>query len=472
MRTTYSAILVMMLSFVLVVSGCGGGSLATQQPGDSANDAAAENPTDNNKAEGTEEQENNEADNEPAAHADVSGEITVWAFTDKVFQEIGSAFMKEYPNVKVKTVVMDFGQMHDKLQTTLAAGSGAPDVAEVEQGQFPRYVTGGVLEDLLIPPYNAGQYKSDVPRYNWERWFSPDGMKLLGMPWDITPGVYYYRADIFEELGLPSDPDELGEYIQDPENWMAVAQTLKASGKYIMEWGDGPVHWAGDEVGYFDDQLGWLRNNDKMAQFLDITKRGEQMKWAPYQGFGSDKGKQLVKKGELVGLILGSWGGREIERNFPELKGKWRVTRLPMGLNVGMGGSSFVLPSQSKNKKAAWAYIEWCMRSENAWKIWTKPEYSIQPGWNPIYKLPWYEEQASEYLGGQQPYKLYNQLVEAIPVRRLTPLDGKAWPIWLEGVQNAIKKNLDSKATLQKIQEDIESKLKVDKEKLWKQMGR
>jgi multiple sugar transport system substrate-binding protein len=142
---------------------------------------------------------------------------------------------------------------------------------------------------------------------------------------------------------------------------------------------------------------------------------------------------------------------------------------MPLGLAVGMGGSGFVMPSQSQNKQAAWAFIEWATTSEDAWKIWTK--YSIQPDWKNVTSQDWYINHTNEFLGGQEDYKLYDELVQAIPKRTLNPLDGKAWPIWLEGVQKAIKKNLDSKAILQEIQDNIQNKLKPDLEKLKKEIG-
>ena len=165
-------------------------------------------------------------------------------------------------------------------------------------------------------------------------------------------------------------------------------------------------------------------DNEKLVKILDATKRGAQIGWAPHiGGLFDDKGKQMVKKGDLVGTAVGSSGAREIEKSFPELKGKWRATNLPLDINYGGGGSSFAMPSQSKNKEAAWAYMEWSMHYENAWKIWTN--YSIEPGWKNIAALPWYSDHKSDYLGGQQDYNFDESLVDKIPVRRLTPLDGK-----------------------------------------------
>ncbi|MEK4144425.1 extracellular solute-binding protein [Paenibacillus sp. FSL H8-0282] len=455
-RKTSSLVVCMLMVFVLILSACSSAGSSTTNKNASNNGKTntektnnASEPTNATATEGTEAVD--PANDLPSK--DIQGEVTVWAFNEKVFEEVGAAFMAEYPGIKLKTVVMPFGDLHDKLQTTIAAGSGAPDVAEVEMYQLNRYMAGNVLENLLEEPYNAGKYKDLVVPYNWERWMTPDSSQLLGMPWDMTPGVYYYRADIFEELGLPSDPAELGEYMQDEENLLNLAQILKANGKYFMEWSDGPIVWAGDEVGYFDKDMNWTRNTDKMVKVLDITKRGQQLGWAPHIGYGSDEGKQLVLKGDLVGVVSGSFGARGLQETFPELAGKWKVTRLPIGINVGMGGSSFVIPSQSKNKEAAWAYIQWSMRSENAWKIWTK--HSIQPGYKDISSLDWYANTKNEYLGGQEEFKLYEQLSNDIPVKHLTPVDNKGWEIFIAAIGDALAKNTDSKTAIQKIGDDV-----------------
>ncbi len=467
MRKSSSFAVCLLMVFVLLLSACSSaGSNTTVK--NTANNATTSDTEATTAPESTEATA--EADpTKELPSKDITGEVTVWAFNEEVFDEVGAAFSAEYPGIKLKTVVMPFGDLHDKLQTTIAAGSGAPDVAEVEMYQLNRYMAGNVLENLLAEPYNAGKYKDLVVPYNWERWMTPDSSQLLGMPWDMTPGVYYYRADIFEELGLPSDPTELGEYMQDEENLLNLASILKANGKYFMEWGDGPAVWAGDEVGYFDKDMNWTRNTDKMVKVLDITKRGQQLGWAPYIGYASDEGKQLVLKGDLVGIVAGSFGARGLQETFPELSGKWKATRLPIGINVGMGGSSFVIPAQSKNKEAAWAYIQWSMRSENAWKIWTK--HHIQPGYKDMAALDWYASTKNEYLGGQEEFKLYEELSNDIPVKHLTPVDNKGWEIFIAAIGDALAKNTDSKTAIAKIGDDVAKQASKEIEAFKKAMG-
>ena len=259
---------------------------------------------------------------------------------------------------------------------------------------------------------------------------------------------------------------ELGEYIQDPDNFFTLAQTLKANGKWAMEWRDSPVHWLGDSLGYYDKDLNWVRNTDEFVKFLDISKRVNQLKIAPHDGIYSDKGKQRVKKGESVMYVSGTYAPRDLSINFPEQKGKWRTTNAPFGLNFGAGGSTFVIPAQSQNKEAAWAFSEWVTTSDEAWKLWL--EQSVQPDWKNITSQDWYVNHTNAYLGDQVDFNFYSSLTGKLPVRRYTPLDGLSWPIWLDNVIKAIDKNIDSKTAIQQAQEDVEKKLKPEKEKLLK----
>ena len=465
-QAKFSKLMLVVLAVVLVLTACSGGNAGTNSGnGSSTNGGQSSNATNATEPSSTEDVTAIEDFGK-----DVSGEVTIWVFNENVFEEVAAAFMAEYPNITVNTVFVPFVELHDNLQTALNSGSGAPDIAEVEVGNFTRYVTGGVLENLLAEPYNAGKYKDLVSAYNWERWMSPDGSELLGMPWDSTPGIWYYRADIIEELGFDPDPYALGEFIKDGENFLQLAQAAAAQGKMVMEWRDGPIHWAGDEIGYFDDSLNWTRDNDKLVQVLDYTKRGNQMGWAPHLPYGTEEGKPLVQSGKLIGMALGSWGARDLEVNFPEQAGKWRATNLPFDINYPIGGSSFVMPSQSENKEAAWVYLQWAMRSQAAWEIWTK--YSIQPGYTDIAKQDWYASHTSEFLGGQQDYKFYEEVAALTPTKRLNPLDGASWGIWVPRILDALDNNVDSRTTLQLVKEDINSMLAEDIAKLKTDLGK
>src|SRR5690606_15034044 len=452
----YAKVFLFLLLLFLVLAGCSKGSSTTE--GDS----------DTNKGN---EEDGNKPQFEYSFDSTISGDVTFWIFgTEQVYRDIITEFNKVYPDVNVKLVPLNGADLHNNLQTTLATGSGAPDVAQVNQGNFPRYIMDDLLVDLLQPPYNAGKYKELVSEYSWERWKSIDGEQLLGMPWDVTVGVFYYRQDLYDEMGLPSDPEDLGEYLQDPNNHLEAAKTFAANDIYMLQWRDTPAVHYGDTLGYFDSEFNYLRNDEKMADLLDFVKQGIQIGWAPQMNvLGTDEGKQLVNQGKVASFPLGSFGARELKNVFPDQARKWRATKMPLCINVGLGGSTFVIPSQSNNKDAAWALVEWMMTAEEAWKVFSVN--SVQSAWKHIAEMPWYQERENEFLGGQQDFKLYDSIDDNIPVRRFTPLDNQAWQIYIDGLNESINNNIDSKTILNQIESDTLKQLGTEIEELKAKMN-
>src|SRR5262245_21056023 len=83
--------LIAILASIMILAGCSGGA----KPSEGSNAAPADNTAASNEAASNEAPANttdnaaaeNTSAEEDAPKKDVSGEITVWAFTDKVFQE-------------------------------------------------------------------------------------------------------------------------------------------------------------------------------------------------------------------------------------------------------------------------------------------------------------------------------------------------------------------------------------------------
>src|SRR5690606_31962361 len=152
-----------------------------------------------------------------------------------------------------------------------------------------------------------------------------------------TSGVFYYRADIYEEMGLPSDPEDLGEFLQDKQNLLDAAQTLAANDIYMYDWRDLPAVQYGDALGYFDSEYNWTRNTEKLAELVDGVKQGIQIGWAaPLRGLGADEGTQLLQHGKIASLAPGSYGARDLDAVLPDPAGKGRATKMPLGVNVGL----------------------------------------------------------------------------------------------------------------------------------------
>lgn len=466
MKKGFSLALALFLALTLVLSAC---SKGTNNGGNAAGDPAADNA-------GTDAAADNAGTNgdgaavdaafTPTITTDTKATLTLWAAWP--LDSWVTMFNSVFPKVTVKLVVMD--EIEGKLKTALAAGSGAPDLVFLDGGLMGNYNTIQGFENLLDSTYDAGQYKDAFSPAVWQRFMSLDGKRLISIPTDTAPAVTFYRSDIMEEAGFPSDPMELGEYISDPDNFINLAKTLQAQGKYVVQWDSEPLSIYTFGIGFFDRQLKWQRNTDQFVMGLELAKRFKQEKLASNIDFWSDEGTQALASGKTAMTFLGNWGVDEIANKAPDTKGKWHTTNLPFGAFGGWGGASLGITSQSKNKELAWEFIKMILLTNEY-----ANKENITSGGTPAF-LPAYDmlddvEKPNAFLGEQKTGHLYMDLIKNIPESISTPLDTKAQEIWDKGIQEALDKNIDPKTALQNIQDEVEKVLGGDIAKLKAQLG-
>lgn len=146
--------------------------------------------------------------------ASAKGEITIWNRSGdlfKVFDAAIDAFRKAYPDIKVNHQAVDIDA---KLANTLISGTDLPDGSFWDDAKI-----GGQAEHLydltdLIAPYRdkTSAYKLSV---------NTVGGRIYGVPWDLDPGLLWYREDLLEDAGV--DPAGLKTY----DDLLAAARSLR-----------------------------------------------------------------------------------------------------------------------------------------------------------------------------------------------------------------------------------------------------
>jgi multiple sugar transport system substrate-binding protein len=112
-----------------------------------------------------------------------------------------SDFQKRYPNITVKIVDVagpDWGR--EKLETLIAGGT-APDVMQLNTGQFEAFAARGALLDL--GPYFKRD-KIDMNAYVTGTWPGCEYQgKIYGTPRFLSVHCTYYNKDLFRAAGVP-----------------------------------------------------------------------------------------------------------------------------------------------------------------------------------------------------------------------------------------------------------------------------
>ncbi|WP_328991884.1 extracellular solute-binding protein [Kribbella sp. NBC_01245] len=288
------------------------------------------------------------------------GTITYWTWTDAKKQV--EAFQKKYPNVKVKLVNAGTGDEHyTKLQNTIKAGSGAPDVAQIEFFALPQFGLPGHLVDLR--QYGFEAFGPDYAQSSWA--ISHVGESLVGLPQGPGPMALFYNKKVFDKYGI-AVPKTWDEYLAaarklhqaDPTKYI-TADVGDAGFATSMIWqaGGRPFTVDGKKITVNLADEGTLKWTSVWNQLLSEGLLQPSAHW-------TDEWFKGLVDGSIATLPFGNWMGGVIDGLGPKVKDLWRVAPMPTydggkPVSAEHGGSAQAVLKQSQNPALAAAFLRW-----------------------------------------------------------------------------------------------------------------
>lgn len=299
------------------------------------------------------------------------GTITYWSWTPSAPAQV-KAFEKEYPKVTVKLVNAGTGNtQYTKMQNAIKAGSGGPDVAQVEYYAMPQFEVVKALEDL--EPYGFSDLKD---KYSPGTWGSvTSGKSVYGLPQDSGPMALFYNKKVFDQFGL-TVPTTWDEYIADAKKLTAADPTRFITSdngdpgftsSMIWQAGGRPFQVSGDKVSINLQDAGSKKWADKWNELL------ENKLLSPTPGFSDDWYKQIAN-GQIASFPIGAWFPGILQGSVKDGKGDWRVAPMPTygdgaPVTAENGGGAQVVMKQSKNPALAAGFLRWLNSSKASTKV-------------------------------------------------------------------------------------------------------
>lgn len=366
------------------VAACGGG--ATPAP-----------PAESQPAEEPAEQ----AEEAPAPAEPQEVTLTFWTFVDAhadFFNRQAERFNAEHPEVKIKLepTVIDYMEMHDKLLIALQAGTGAPDLVDIEIAKFGTFMRGDIqLHDLTPIVERSGQ---DLVI---ERMAPYQGQgKQYGVDYHLGALLMYYNKELMDQAGVDIDSIKTwDDYIQAGKQvkektgaWMTTVETTdKWSVSPLMQENGGGVY---DKDGNFilDSQA-----NVEALQLLSDMVHVHQIATVAPGGFHhSPDYYAMMNDGDKVASVwMPQWYMLRFKDFMPDLKGKMVARPLPAFEEGGMistmgGGTGTAITKQIDPAKldVAMQFLEFAKLTKEAQiQIWTDPHLGFDP-----YRLDVYDD--------------------------------------------------------------------------------
>jgi arabinosaccharide transport system substrate-binding protein len=308
--------------------------------------------------------------------------LEMWTFVglhNQLFADSAKKWNDEHPDqqINLKATTYPYTDMHNKLKVALQSGVGAPDICDVEIGQFPNFLKGTpqlvVLDDIIAQDKDKFvQSRLDI--------YSKNG-KLYGIPTHVGATVAFYNKEIFNEAGVDytkiktwDDFRAAGKIIKERTGkWMNyIAQT--ASWDFMLMTGQ-------QDSGIFDKDGNVILDNEtniKTLQLLhDMIYIDKISTVSPGGQVDTEEGFGAVNKGTVASVIMPFWYTSRFLANMPDLKGKIVVQAPPVFADgkydsVGLGGTGTVITNQCKNIDLAKKFLFYAKGTQDAnMNIWT-----------------------------------------------------------------------------------------------------
>ena len=313
--------------------------------------------------------------------------VMFWAWVPGISRAV-TEFNKTHPDICVTLEDPGAGGAeYTLLNNAMKAGSGAPDVAEMEFDEIPSFIIQKYVVNLV--PYGANNYKSKFAPWAWSQ--VSQGGAVYAMPSDFGPMAFYYNQQVLAKY-----------HITPPSTWAEVAADAvklhqQDSSAYLLNLSPNDLQWLMSVMG----QAGAWPFTYSGGSNVTINWTGPaQTKFAKYWqdlidkhavSTVNDAGTQVntnLDKGVTAAAIFSAWAPSYFVADVKQSMGQWRAAPLPQwtaGANVGAdwGGSTYPVFTQSKHPKEAAEFSEWLTSTDASWNIVKTPPSSLFPTYLP-----------------------------------------------------------------------------------------
>ncbi|MFE2969393.1 ABC transporter substrate-binding protein [Streptomyces sp. NPDC059340] len=354
--------------------------------------------------------------------------ITLGLFGTQGFKEAGlyAEYEKLNPNIKIAENVVERNEnYYPALVNHLTTNSGLQDVQAVEVGNIAEVVQtqASKLVDLSKV---SGVSKSNWLDWKWQQATTQDG-QTIGLGTDIGPMAICYRKDLFQQAGLPTDRDKVGQlWSGDWNKLVAAGETYKKkapSGTTFMDSPGGLLNAViSSEQQKFYDSSGKViyKTNPAIKSAFDLTAKAASEGLVGAQTQFQPAWDTTIANSKFAAVACPPWMlGYLKGKSKPDAAGKWDVAAAPKSGN--WGGTFLAVPKSGKHVTEAEKLVTWLTAPAQQAKLFNvQGSFPSAPG---AYSLPQVTGAKNTMTGDTPIGTVFAEAAKAIPTQVIGPKD-------------------------------------------------
>ena len=337
--------------------------------------------------------------------------ITFWAWVPGISRAV-TAFNQSHPSICVTLDDVGAGDPeYVKITNALKAGSGAPDVAEVEFDELPSFEVTNNLVNLA--KYGADSVESDFVPWAWQE--VSQGSAVYAMPGDSGPVALYYNSKLLSQYGI-TPPTTWAQFATD-----AATLHSKDPSAYITNFAGTDLQWILTLMA--QDNAFPFQYSGGSKVTIDWTGPAQEAFASYWQALLSAHEVNAtgdvdatsftdMDKGIDATWLSSAWGPSYFAPDAKATLGDWRAAPLPQwtaGADVAAnwGGSTYPVFSQSQHPAQAAEFTEWLNSSAASWAILKTAPSSLFPTYVPLLNDSSFKDITVPLSGSSTPYTVF-----------------------------------------------------------------
>ncbi|MEE6288904.1 extracellular solute-binding protein [Georgenia sp. MJ173] len=318
----------------------------------------------------------NEGSGNGGGNGDGPVPLEMWVFAElhgALYEEMADRWNDENPDrqIDLQISVYPYQDMHNNLQLAVNAGSGMPDIADIEVSKFGNFVMGS--NPPLLPLNDpAAPYIDDIVQARLDL-YSRDG-NIYGYPTHVGGMVAFYNTELLDGAGVDYTTIETWEDFE--EAGVAYNEATGAA------FGPAPTEVTFvqslvlSQLGgnLFDDNGEVAVDNPEVVEALSLLAGMQEsgaLSTIPGGSPDTEEAFGAINNGDFAAIVYPGWYTSRFVDYMPDLEGKIAIAPAPViegsdVLTIGGGGTGTSVLADSPNAELAAEWLAFTKLSPEA----------------------------------------------------------------------------------------------------------
>ncbi|GGO94158.1 sugar ABC transporter substrate-binding protein [Wenjunlia tyrosinilytica] len=347
-------------------------------------------------------------------------QMTLWYWTSGLSDKVVGEARRKFTAVDLRPVQIG-GYFRSKLLTNMAGRAYVPDITGLKGEDMASY-HANADQFMDLRALGADALADRYLPWKWRECITSQG-RMIGFPIDVGPTAHYYRPDVFERAGLPTEPDDVAAQMSSWDTYFAAGRRLRKKvpgASMILGMTDVFQYAIGQSTERFvDKDKHFIGDGEHVRHAWDLAVRAKRMGITSHLRPGSPDQTAALAKGRLPSQLNPSWWSADLKLSAPGSKGKWRVARMPGG-PANYGGSFLAITKYCRKPEQAFEIITWLLDADNQTRGFT--DAGLFPS-TPASYTHKAMRAPDPFFGGQVTVDVFGPAAEKIPVAYNSPYD-------------------------------------------------